>query len=137
MISVSSAPRQDLEMQANSVYAAFVSFRFGAPSEPDEEVVAAHQALLDRFPRLISGTSLHRRSEHAFFLVFRGQEDIDDYLQSSEVCRFKGCAGCYDLFVQVFELVAMAGASPHVDLPADLPAAAAVPQFEIPAVMPV
>jgi len=120
-------------MQANSVYAAFVSFRFGAPGDPDEAIIAAHQSLLDHLPRLLSGVSLRGRAEQAYFLVFRSEGDLDEYLRSAEVRRFRNSKGCYDLFVQGFDLVATAGAG----LNSDLPLAAAIQQLEIHTVLPV
>jgi hypothetical protein len=104
---------------------------FHTPDRPGDEVVEAHQTLLSRFPRLYSAVMMRRRTEHAYLLVFDSQQDIETYLESPEFCRFRGSDGCYDAFVKVFDLLGTVENSYF-----DLPATAAVQQFDAPAILP-
>jgi hypothetical protein len=97
------------------VYAVFVTFHFESLQQPPREILEAHQALLNRIPRLKLGYALKSRSEYAYLLLFERQRDIDVYVDSQEFCRFRSSAGCYDAFVKVYDFLMSTG-EPLFDL---------------------
>lgn len=84
--------------------AVIVSFHFLAPKWPCDEVLQAHQNLLERLPGLEASVALDSRTELAFLLTFEEQRAVDRYFKSEEFRRLSTEPGCHDVFVKEFNV---------------------------------
>ena len=84
--------------------AVIVSFHYLAPKWPCEEVLQAHQKLLERLPGLQVSVALNSRTEIAYLLTFEKKGALDVYFQSDEFRRLSSQPGCNDVFVKEFNV---------------------------------